>query len=107
MVISTSIFLDLDPPDPAQVNVYVVEPEEDSKIISSPEVALFPLQEPDAAHESALVEDQINVISVLIWTLVDEEEKFTDGDGDGDGVVGAALVSPPPQDEIIKIAGKI
>lgn len=47
--------------------------------VSLPDVVFQPLQSPDAEQESALVEDQINVNSVLVVALFEEGEKDTEG----------------------------
>ena len=59
---------------------------------SEPLVPLLPVQEPEAAQEVALVEDQVKVTIESNETEDDEEERLAVGLGS----VGVVLPPPPP-----------
>ena len=70
--------------------------------VSDPDVALAPDQAPEAEQEEALDDDQVNVDSLPISTVVGFAEKLTLGAG-AVGVVGVdpPPPPPPPQEAII------
>tara|TARA_B100000530_G_C15759140_1_gene408838 strand:+ start:200 stop:529 length:330 start_codon:yes stop_codon:yes gene_type:complete len=93
---------DLLPPSPVQVRVKFIFPTAEIVTDSDPDVALDPDQAPEAEHEEALDDDQVNVDSEPIITLVGFAEKLTLGAG-AVGVVGVdpPPPPPPPQEAII------
>ena len=65
------------PPDPVQANVYV---EVDIGVmVWLPEVALVPLQAPEAVQEVVLVELQVKLEDPPVVTDIGEALKFTEG----------------------------
>jgi hypothetical protein len=72
-----------------------------------PEVALLPDHAPEAAHEVALVEDQVSMEDPLLATDVGFAASETIGDGGG-GVlpVQFAGVDPPPPQAVIATASR-
>jgi len=85
------------PPGPAQVNEYVALVDK-GLVVCVPRVARVPLQPPEAVHEVALDEVQVNV-AVDCW--------MTElGDALSVAVGGTAeeVLSPPPQAANIKMA---
>ena len=62
--------------------------------LCEPEVARMPVQEPDATHDVALVEDQVRVVDPLVGTFVAELEIVTVG--------GGTVEDPPPPPQPLK-----
>ena len=68
------------PPAPVQLSVNVVlalRP----PVLADPEIAFVPLQPPDAVHDVALVDDQVNVLLDPLVTEVGDAERLTVGAG--------------------------
>ena len=80
------------PPSPEQVIVKLESPTVVIVTFSDPEVGLEPDQAPEAAHEEALDDDQVNVDSEPTSTEVGFAEKLIVGGG----VEGAGVSLPPP-----------
>tara|TARA_B100001059_G_scaffold183680_1_gene185115 strand:- start:247 stop:549 length:303 start_codon:yes stop_codon:yes gene_type:complete len=68
-------------------------------IASEPEVALDPLQAPDALHVVALAVDQVRVVSFPARTDSGSAVKFTVALGNGGGVGSEEPPPPPPPHE--------
>jgi hypothetical protein len=86
---------DADPPVPVHVSTKV-EVAERAAVACAPEVALAPLQLPDAVHELALVEDQLSVAEPPCATWLGVAEIETVGGGTALTATVAVRVTEPP-----------
>ena len=68
------------PPAPVQLSVKEVVALK-PPVLAEPEVALVPLHPPDAAHDVASVDDQVNVLLAPLATEVGDAERLTVGAG--------------------------
>ena len=83
------------PPVPLQLKVKVVATVS-AAVLWLPAVALEPLQPPDAVHEVALVEFQVNVLLPPLATLVGDADRLTVGAGVGFVTVTEAVACAVP-----------
>ena len=68
------------PPAPVQLSVNEALAF-NAPVLALPEIAFVPLQPPDAVHDVALVDDQVNVLLPPLATLVGDADSETVGDG--------------------------
>jgi len=83
------------PPAPVQLNVNAASAL-NAPVLSLPETALLPLHPPDAVHDVALVDDQVNVLLDPLLTEVGAADKLTVGAAGG-GLPPEESPPPPPQ----------
>ena len=89
---------DAEPPAPLQLILKRLSPGVEIVISSVPLIALLPDQAPDAEQLVALVEDQVNVITLSRRT--DDDDALRVEVGLGSGGVGDPPPPPPPQETI-------
>jgi hypothetical protein len=65
-------------------------------VVCEPLTALVPDQAPEAAHEVALVEDQVNVALLPLATVLGLAAKVTVGAGEVTETVADCAALPPP-----------
>jgi hypothetical protein len=94
-----------EPPAPVQTRVNVVALAS-AAVLSLPAVALAPLQPPDAVHDVAFAEVQVNVLLPPLATLVGDADKETVGvgvDAVTETVLLACALPPAPLQLSVKL----
>ena len=64
-------------------------------VLAVPDLAFVPLQRPDAVHDVALVDDQVNVLLAPLATVVGDADNVTVGGGFVTVMVTLAWAVPP------------
>ena len=88
-----------EPPTPVQVSVYLVDAPS-TPVLCEPLVAWLPLHPPEAVHDVALVDDQVNVDRPPLATVLGDAVSVTAGAGVATVTVADCVVLPPAPEQV-------